>query len=69
MALAMFRKRVGSDRTDDRKVSQSWTTRSWSTSLMELNNMVENCSIVSVGYVRLFYDASNRVLHVCMLPF
>ena len=28
MALQMFRKRAGSDRTVDRKVSQSWRTRS-----------------------------------------
>ena len=28
MALQMFRKSVASDRTTDRKVSQSWRTRS-----------------------------------------
>ena len=28
MALQMFRKSAGSDRTVDRKVSQSWRTRS-----------------------------------------
>jgi len=58
MALAMFRKRVGSDRTDDRKVSQSWTTRSWRTSLMELN-MVENGK-VPVGIMVRLFDVKNE---------
>ena len=37
MVLAMFRKRVGSDRTVDRNVSQSWRARSWRTSQTEMN--------------------------------
>jgi hypothetical protein len=40
IALAMFRKSDGFERTVDRKVSQSWRTMSSSMSPMELN-MVE----------------------------
>ena len=42
MVLAMFRKRVGSERTVDRKVSQSWRTRSWRMSQTEMNMIVDD---------------------------
>ena len=42
MVLVMFRKSVGSDRTVDRNVSQSWRTRSWRTSQMEMNMLADD---------------------------
>ena len=41
MALQMFRKSVGLDRRLERKVSQSWRTRSSRASPIELNMVVD----------------------------
>jgi len=53
IALAMFRHEAGLERTDDRKVFQSWTMMSSTMSPMELNmvdNMMDWRIVVDCGY-------------------
>lgn len=56
-ALAMFRHEAGLERTDDRKVFQSWTMMSSTMSPMELN-MVDNIWMEDCGRLWLQLELS-----------
>ena len=62
IALQMFRKSVGLDRTLERKVSQSWRTRSSRASPIELNMVddVDDSKLVTVvGWIMMILQKTR----------